>query len=160
MSLGGIATGLIAKSFDGRPIKIEGNPQHPGSLGGTDVLAQASLLDMYDPDRSKSILYRGSPSAWPNFMTALRTEVEENRKDGGAGVRFLTETVTSPTLIAQMKQVAAELPNSKWVQYEPVNWDNAMAGAKMAFGSPAHTVYKFEEAERILSLDADIFFGL
>jgi molybdopterin-containing oxidoreductase family iron-sulfur binding subunit len=159
MSLGGIATGLIAKSFDGRPIKIEGNPQHPGSLGGTDVLAQASLLDMYDPDRSKSILYRGSPSAWPNFMTALRTAVEENRKDGGAGVRFLTETVTSPTLIAQMKQVAAELPNSRWVQYEPVNCDNAMAGAKMAFGSPAHTVYKFEEAERILSLDADIFSG-
>ena len=159
MSLGGIATGLIAKSFDGRPIKIEGNPQHPGSLGGTDVLAQASLLDMYDPDRSKSILFRGSPSAWPTFMTALRTAVEENRKDGGAGVRFLTETVTSPTLIAQMKQIAAELPNSRWVQYEPVNCDNAMAGAKIAFGSPAYTVYKFEEAERILSLDADIFSG-
>ena len=70
-------------------------------------------------------------------MTAIRTPVEENGKDGGAGVRFLTETVTSPTLIAQMKQVATELPNSRWVQYEPVNKDNAMAGAKLAFGSPA-----------------------
>lgn len=159
MSIGGIATGLLAKSFDGRPIKIDGNPHHPGSLGGTDALAQASLLDMYDPDRSKTVLYRGSPSAWPNFMTAIRTAVEENRKDGGAGVRFLTETVTSPTLIAQMRQIATELPNSRWVQYEPVNSDNAMAGAKIAFGSPAHTVYKFEAAERILSLDADIFSG-
>ena len=79
--------------------------------------------------------------------------------DGGAGVRFLTETVTSPTLIDQISKVKTELPNSKWVQYEPINTDNAMAGARMAFGSAVQTIYKFDKAERILSLDADIFSG-
>jgi len=159
MSLGGIATGLLAKSYDGRPIKIEGNPSHPGSLGATDVLAQGSLLDMYDPDRSQQILYRGSPSTWQNFMTALRTSVEENRADGGAGIRFLTETVISPTLQAQFRQIASELPNARWHQYEPVNNDNAIAGARLAFGSPANTIYRFDQADRILSLDANIFSG-
>lgn len=159
MSLGGVATGLLAKSFEGRPIKVEGNPDHPGSRGATDILAQASILGMYDPDRSQEVTYRGTPKTWERFMAELRATIEEYRKDGGAGIRFLTETVTSPTLIDQFARVKAELPNSKWVQYEPINWDNAMAGAKMAFGSPVQTIYKFEKAERILSLDADIFSG-
>ncbi len=159
MSLGGVATGLLAKAYEGRPVKIEGNPDHPGSRGATDVLAQASLLGMYDPDRSQEVTYRGGPKTWETFMAELRAAIEENRKDGGAGLRFLTETVTSPTLIDQFSKVKAELPNSKWIQYEPVNQDNAMAGAKMAFGSPVQTIYKFDRAERILSLDADIFSG-
>ncbi len=159
MTLGGVATGLLAKSFEGRPVKIEGNPSHPGSLGSTDALAQASLLDMYDPDRSQEILYRGNPKSWQDFVVAVRTAVSENGADGGAGVRFLTETVTSPTLQDQFKKLAAEMPNAKWVQYEPVNGDNAHLGAKLAFGSPAQAVYKFDAAERILSLDADIFSG-
>ena len=159
MSLGGVATGVLAKAYEGRPVKIEGNPDHPGSRGATDVLAQASLLGMYDPDRSQEVTYRGGPKTWEGFMGELRAAIEENRKDGGAGVRFLTETVTSPTLIDQFAKVKTELPNSKWFQYEPINQDNAMAGAKMAFGSPVQTIYKFDKAERILSLDADIFSG-
>ncbi len=159
MSVGGVATGLLAKAYDGRPVKIEGNPDHPGSRGATDVLAQASLLGMYDPDRSQEILYRQTPKSWETFMTEFRAAIETNRADGGAGVRFLSETVTSPTLIDQFKKITAELPNAKLVQYEPINSDNALAGAKMAFGSPVQTVYKFEKAERILSLDADIFSG-
>ena len=159
MSLGGVATGLLAKSFEGRPVKIEGNPDHPGSQGATDILAQASLLGMYDPDRSQEITYRGGPKTWETFMGELRAAVEENRKDGGAGIRFLTETVTSPTLIDQFAKVKAELPNAKWAQYEPVNQDNVLAGAKLAFGSPVQAIYRFDKAERILSLDADIFSG-
>jgi len=159
MSLGGVATGLLAKSYDGRPVKIEGNPQHPGSRGATDILAQASLLGMYDPDRSQAVTFRGQHKTWEGFMGEFRSVIENNRADGGAGVRILTETVTSPTLIDQLAKVKTELPNSKWVQYEPVNQDNAMAGAKLAFGSPVQTVYKFDKAERILSLDADIFSG-
>ncbi|MFM9903459.1 MAG: TAT-variant-translocated molybdopterin oxidoreductase [Pyrinomonadaceae bacterium] len=159
MSLGGVATGLLAKSFEGRPIKVEGNPDHPGSRGATDVLAQASILGMYDPDRSQEVTYRGNPKTWEAFMVELRAAVEENRKDGGAGIRFLTETVTSPTLIDQFNKVKAELPNSKWIQYEPINQDNVLAGAKLAFGAPVQTIYKFDKAERILSLDADIFSG-
>ncbi|MDQ3633421.1 MAG: TAT-variant-translocated molybdopterin oxidoreductase [Acidobacteriota bacterium] len=157
MTLSGVATGLLGRSSEGKPTKIEGHPDHPASLGATDVLAQASLLNLYDPDRSKEILNRGTPKTWQIFMQEVRAKVEENRGNGGAGIRFLTETVTSPTLIDQFKRVLQELPNAKWIQYEPVNNDNAMAGAKMAFGSPAQAVYKFDQAERILSLDADIF---
>ncbi len=159
MSLGGLATGLLAKSYDGRPIKLEGNPDHPGSLGATDSYAQASLLDMYDPDRSQEVRFRGSSSTWQNFMTAIRGEIESARADGGAGVRFLSETVTSPTLQDQFRRLAVEMPNARWYQYEPLNNDNSMSGSRMAFGSPAHTVYKFDQAERILSLDSDIFSG-
>ncbi|MEO8648867.1 MAG: TAT-variant-translocated molybdopterin oxidoreductase, partial [Acidobacteriota bacterium] len=156
-SLGGIATGLLAKSYDGRPIKIEGNPEHPGSLGATDIYAQASLLDMYDPDRSQEVNYRGTPKTWKNFSDSLRSTVEENRADGGAGIRFLSETNTSPTLHDQFKRLAAELPGAKWYQYDPVNNDNAVAGAKLAFGSSVHTVYKYDRADRVLSFDKDIF---
>jgi molybdopterin-containing oxidoreductase family iron-sulfur binding subunit len=155
MTLGGVGVGLLAKSNEGRPTKIEGNPEHPGSLGATDVLAQASLLNMYDPDRSQEILYRGAPKTWQNFIMELRARIDENRADGGAGVRFLTETITSPTLIGQMRQLLAELPNARWYQYEPLNKDNAMSGARMAFGSPVHTIYRFENADRILSLNSD-----
>ncbi len=157
MTLRGEATGLLAKSNEGRPTKLEGNPEHPQSLGATDVLAQASLLGLYDPDRSKEITYRGNPRTWQNFMTELRARIDENRADGGAGIRFLTETITSPTLIAQFRQILTELPNARWYQYEPVNDDNILAGAKMAFGSPAKPIYKFDQATRILSLDKDIF---
>jgi molybdopterin-containing oxidoreductase family iron-sulfur binding subunit len=159
MSLGGVATGLLAKSYEARPIKVEGNPQHPGSQGATDVFAQASILGMYDPDRSQEVTFRGGYSNWQTFMTTIRSAIEQNRADGGAGIRFLSETVTSPTLVAQMAKLKAELPNSKWVQYEPVNKDNALAGARLAFGTPAQAVYKFDRAERVLVLDADIFSG-
>ena len=155
MTLGGIATGLLARSNEGRPTKLEGNPEHPGSLGATDTYAQASLLNLYDPDRSQEILFRGTPKTWQDFMKGVRTKVGE--LGDGTGIHFLTETVTSPTQIDQLKRIQGELPGAKWHQYEPVNNDNAMAGAKMAFGSPAQAVYKFEKAERILSLDSDIF---
>ncbi|HTH50980.1 MAG TPA: TAT-variant-translocated molybdopterin oxidoreductase, partial [Pyrinomonadaceae bacterium] len=157
MTLGGTAMGLLAKAYEGRPIKVEGNPDHPNSRGATDVLAQASILGMYDPDRSQEVLYRGNSSTWERFVPAFRSALDENRADGGAGVRFLTETVTSPTLIDQFNKLKAELPNAKWIQYEPINADNATAGAKMAFGSAVQTIYKIDKATRILSLDADIF---
>lgn len=157
MMLGGEATGLLAKSNEGRPTKIEGNPEHPQSLGATDVLAQASLLEMYDPDRSQEVLERGNPTSWQNFMQMVRAKLDENRADGGAGVRFLSETVTSPTLIAQMQQILSEMPNARWYQYEPINRDNEIAGAKMSFGTPAKPIYKFDQATRVLALDKDIF---
>ncbi|HMP65090.1 MAG TPA: TAT-variant-translocated molybdopterin oxidoreductase [Pyrinomonadaceae bacterium] len=159
MTMGGVASGLLARSYEGRPVKLEGNPEHPGSLGATDIFAQAALLDMYDPDRSRQVMFRGSPSSWQNFMAAIRAAVEANAADGGAGVRFLTPTVTSPTLQAQFRQLLTEMPNAKWVQYEAVNNDNALAGSRLAFGSPSHAVYRFDRAARILSLDADIFSG-
>jgi len=158
-AVSGVSMGLLAKSYEGRPVKIEGNPDHPGSRGATDIRAQASLLDMYDPDRAKQITFRNDPKTWQQFTNDLRSAVDNDRANGGAGIRFLTETVTSPTIVNQFKQIAAELPQAKWIQYEPVNSDNAIAGSKMAFGSPAQAIYHFDKAERILSLDADIFSG-
>jgi MoCo/4Fe-4S cofactor protein with predicted Tat translocation signal len=159
ITLGGVANGLLAKSNDFRPTKIDGNPDHPGSLGATDVLTQAALLELYDPDRSQEISYRSEPKTYGDLIKQIRSTLDENRKDGGAGVRFLTETISSPTLIAQFKQILSELPNAKWYQYEPINRDNATAGAKLAFGTAVNTIYNFEKADRILSLDADIFSG-
>ncbi len=157
MTLGGVANGVLARSNEGRPTKLEGNPDHPGSLGGSDIYTQASLLNLYDPDRSKEVLYRGVPKTWQDFMKAVRDKAGE--LSGGEGLTFLTETVTSPALIDQFKRIQEELPNAKWHQYEPVNSDNALEGARKAFGSPAQAVYKFDKADRILSLDADIFSG-
>jgi molybdopterin-containing oxidoreductase family iron-sulfur binding subunit len=159
MTLGGVANGVLARSNEGRPTKLEGNPEHPGSHGGTDVLTQAALLDLYDPDRSKEITNRGEPKTWQAFMNDLRTKVDDHRGNGGAGIRFLSETVTSPTLTAQFTQLKTELPNAKWYQYDPVNCDNAAAGSKLAFGSVVDTVYRFDQAERVLTLDADLFSG-
>ena len=159
MTLGGVATGVLARSHEGRPTKLEGNPDHPGSLGATDVRTQAAILDLYDPDRSKEILFRGVPKTWQGFYTDLRGKVQETRQNGGEGIRFLSGTVTSPSQIDQFRRLFAELPNAKWHQYEPVNNDNAIEGARTAFGSAAQPVYHFERADRILSLDADIFSG-
>jgi MoCo/4Fe-4S cofactor protein with predicted Tat translocation signal len=155
MNLNGVGVGLLAKSNEGRPTKIEGNPEHPGSRGATDRFAQASLLNMYDPDRSREYIYRNTPRSWDKFVSDIRSVIEDNRKNGGAGIRFLTETITSPTLIGQFRQILSELPNARWYQYEPCNNDNGLSGAKMAFGENVNTVYRFDQADRILSLDSD-----
>ncbi len=159
MTLGGIATGLLAKSTEGRPTKLEGNPDHPGSLGATDVLAQAALLEMYDPDRSQSVTKLGLPKTWQSFLGEVRAKLDESRPNGGDGIRFLTETITSPTLIDQFKRLLLEFPKAKWYQYDPINQDNVLGGAKLALGSPVQTIYKYDQADRVLSLDADIFSG-
>src|SRR5882762_9659147 len=163
-SLGGIATPLLARSNDGRPTKLEGNPDHPNSRNGdpndrgssaTDIFSQASILSLYDPDRSQIPLYREESRTWSTFVGEIRTALDEQRPKQGAGIRFLTETITSPTLAAQMKGILTEFPQAKWHQDEPVNNDNARAGAMMAFGQPVNTIYDFSKADRILSLDAD-----
>src|SRR6266446_3728519 len=163
-SLGGIATPLLARSNEGRPTKVEGNPDHPNSRNhdpqdrgssATDIFSQASILSLYDPDRAQTPLYRDEPRTWSTFVGEIRTALDEQRPKQGAGIRFLTETVTSPTLAAQLKGILTEFPQAKWHQYEPANNDNARGGAVMAFGQPVNTIYDFSKADRILSLDAD-----
>jgi len=167
-SLGGIATPLLARSNEGRPTKVEGNPDHPNrrnsdpndrGSSATDIFSQASILSLYDPDRSQIPLYREESRTWSTFVGELRTALDEQRPKQGAGIRFLTETVTSPTLAAQFKAILTEFPQAKWHQYEPVNNDNARAGAMMSLGQPVNTVYDFSKADRVLSLDAD-FLGI
>jgi molybdopterin-containing oxidoreductase family iron-sulfur binding subunit len=167
-SLGGIATPLLARSNEGRPTKLEGNPDHPNNRNAdpndkgssaTDIFSQASILTLYDPDRSQTPLYRTETRPWTQFMGEIRGLIEKEgdgiKAKKGAGLRFLTETITSPSLAAQMKSVLTDFPEAKWHQYEPANRDNARAGAMLAFGQPVNTIYDFSKADRILSLGSD-----
>jgi MoCo/4Fe-4S cofactor protein with predicted Tat translocation signal len=154
MPLAGVASGLLVESHMGRPTKIEGNPEHPGSLGGTDVFAQAATLGMYDPDRSQTVVLEGRISSWAAFLTAMGNEKAAMSADG-SGLRILTDTVTSPTLAAQIGAILKKLPAAKWHQYEPCGRDNSREGARLAFGKPVNTVYRLDQADVIVSLDAD-----
>jgi molybdopterin-containing oxidoreductase family iron-sulfur binding subunit len=155
MTLGGVANGLLVQSHEGRPTKIEGNPGHPASRGGTDVYAQASVLGLYDPDRSKTALKGGDPQQWGVFLNELSAQLDGQRKKQGAGLRILSETSTSPTLKGQMDALLREFPQAKWHVYEPAGRDGARVGAQMAFGEMLNAVYKFDAADVVLSLDAD-----
>ncbi|HLJ11758.1 MAG TPA: TAT-variant-translocated molybdopterin oxidoreductase, partial [Planctomycetaceae bacterium] len=159
-TLGGYATGLLVESHLGRPTKIEGNPQHPASFGATDVFAQASILSLYDPDRSQTVLKAGRISTWAEFLTALSAKLKVLREAKGRGLAVLTETVTSPTLAHQLRSLLAEMPEATWHQHEPAGRDNVRAGARLAFGEYADTIYHFELAEVVLSLDADFLSGM
>jgi MoCo/4Fe-4S cofactor protein with predicted Tat translocation signal len=155
LPLGGIASGVLVESHMGRPTKVEGNPDHPASLGATDAFAQASVLTLYDPDRSQVITNVGEIRPWSAFVAAIGAALEGQREQRGAGLRVLTETVTSPTLGEQLRQTLAAFPTAQWHQYEPVHRDNAVAGARASFGEDVDTRYRFEQADVILALDAD-----
>jgi molybdopterin-containing oxidoreductase family iron-sulfur binding subunit len=163
MPLGGVASGLLVESHEGRPTKVEGNPDHPGSLGGTTVYEQASVLTLYDPDRSQTMLNLGDPRTWGDFLNELNARLNGDqtrnivgqRSNQGAGLRILTETITSPTFADQVKKVKAVFPQAKWHTYEPASRNGARLGAQMAFGQPVNTVYQFDKADCVLSLDAD-----
>ncbi|MGB7926879.1 MAG: TAT-variant-translocated molybdopterin oxidoreductase [Terriglobales bacterium] len=158
-TLGGYASPIVVESHLFRPTKVEGNPQHPASLGGTDVYAQASILDLYDPDRAQNITYDGDVRSWNAFVEALRGPMSAEKSVAGGGVRILTQTVTSPTLAAQIRDYLAANPQAKWHVYEPVNRDNVYEGAKLAFGEPVDTRYDLSKADVIVSLDADFLYA-
>src|SRR5947209_8805885 len=155
MPLGGFATGVLVESHMGRPTKVEGNPEHPASLGATDVFAQASVLTLYDPDRSKVAILNGRIGSWSDFLDAMATARQAHLRRKGAGLRILTETVISPTLADQLRSLLAQFPAAKWHQYEPAGRDAAREGARLAFGQYVNTVYRFDQADAILALDAD-----
>jgi molybdopterin-containing oxidoreductase family iron-sulfur binding subunit len=155
MSVAGIATGILAESHLGRPTKIEGNPAHPGSLGATDAAMQASVLTLYDPDRSQTVTRDGHISGWGSFITSLTSARDAAGIKKGAGFRILTGTVTSPTLATQIQSFLAGFPEAKWHQYDPCGRHSARAGAMTAFGRPLDAIYRFDRADVILSLDSD-----
>ncbi|MGD0791309.1 MAG: TAT-variant-translocated molybdopterin oxidoreductase [Terriglobales bacterium] len=158
-TLGGYASPILVESHLFRPTKVEGNPQHPASLGGTDVYAQASILDLYDPDRAQNITYLGDVRSWDAFMAAVRGPMSVQKKMAGGGVRILTQTVSSPTLAAQIRSYLEANPMAKWHVYEPISRDNVVEGAKLAFGEPVETRYDLSKADVIVSLDADFLYA-
>ena len=155
MTVGGYATGLLVESHLGRPTKVEGNPLHPASLGATDLFSQASIYSLYDPDRSQTLQYLEEIRPWPSFLGAAREASDAEKRSGGAGLRIVTGTVSSPTLAWQLGSLLRQFPAARWVQWEPVGRENVRAGAALAFGSPADLVVDLRNADVILSLGSD-----
>ena len=152
---GGYASGVLVESHMGRPTKIEGNPLHPANLGATSAQDQADILNLYDPDRSRTLTYLGEIRTWDDFTGALRSALDAQRASRGSGVRILTETVTSPTLGAQLAGILRDFPAAKWHQWEPGGGHSRRAGALLAFGRPTETRYDFTQASVVVSLDSD-----
>ncbi|HEY3519453.1 MAG TPA: TAT-variant-translocated molybdopterin oxidoreductase [Rhodanobacteraceae bacterium] len=149
----GYAQGVLVRSDEGRPTKIEGNPQHPASLGATDIFAQAAILQLWDPDRSQSLMHAGEFSTWEEFAAAwaaLRTRFDRNR---GQGLRVLTRTMTSPTLAAQLAAFQEKYPDARWHVHEPGG--ASLSQSQDARGAPISAHHHFDRARVILALDAD-----
>jgi molybdopterin-containing oxidoreductase family iron-sulfur binding subunit len=154
MTLAGYATGLLIESHEGRPTKAEGNPQHPISRGATDIASQASLLTLYDPDRSQTVSFKGQIRNWDGVVAALRERLRRGDRDG-KGCYILTEAVSSPTLAAQLEDFLGRFPKARWHQYEPTAPDSALAASRIAFDRKVHAYHRLAKADVVVSLDAD-----
>ncbi len=155
MPLGDDAIGLLVENHVGRPTKIEGNALHPASLGATDAIAQAAVLGLYDPDRSRAVTQAGEIRPWSALAAEIAAIVQRHGANGGEGLRFLTEAVNSPTAASQMRAILEKLPKAKWHRYQPVNRDASRTGSQYAFGEILDSRYRVENADVIFSLDAD-----
>ncbi len=154
--LDGYASGIVVKHNMGRPIKVDGNPNHPASLGATGVFAQAEVLDFYDPDRAAQITAHGEPSDRQTLETALAAQRAALARSRGAGLRILTGTVTSPTLAAQLDALLRQYPEAHWHQWDPVSRDAVLRGATEGYGRPLDMVAHLEQADIVLAIDSDL----
>jgi Fe-S-cluster-containing dehydrogenase component len=155
LPLAGFGRGVIVTSIEGRPIKINGNPRHPASLGATDVFGEAAVLSLYDPDRSKAPYSSNRIQSWSAFEAAFRPQLDRARARHGAGLALLTGRITSPTLLAQIDALTRSMPDMRWYRYEPIDDDAASAGSTMAFVQAATALPRFHNAGALLALDAD-----
>ncbi|HEY2893184.1 MAG TPA: hypothetical protein VGJ16_03200, partial [Pirellulales bacterium] len=151
----GMGVGLLVESHMGRPTKVEGNPEHPASLGASDIFAQASVLSLYDPDRSQVVLREGRISEWPSFVSMVSKLRGELKSIRGAGLRILTGATSSPTFADQMHRLLQQFPEAKWYAHEPCGAYASLEGARLAFGKYLNTVHRFDQAAVVVSLDAD-----
>ena len=149
------AYGLIVESHEGRPTKIEGNPAHPSTLGASSSRVQASVLGLYDPDRSQSVTLKGSPKSWGDFVKAWGQLSEAHAADGGAGLAVLSESFSSPTLARLASDLRARYPRLQWATYDAVSDENRLAGVRAATGRDLDLMLRFDQAAVILALDAD-----
>jgi molybdopterin-containing oxidoreductase family iron-sulfur binding subunit len=159
MDLGGSGMPLRVKSYDGRPIKVDGNPLHPDSGGASTVHAQAAILSLYDPDRSHSPAQNASgklvDASWEDFATFSLKHFLALRPSGGQGLFVLSEPSSSETVRDMKERFATVYPRATWLEYEPVNRDSSAVGSQLAFGQPVRTHYDLGKAEVVLCLDAD-----
>ncbi len=150
----GVANPILVETHEFRPTKVEGNPEHQASMGAADVPTQASVLGLYDPDRAQTVNYIGEIRSYTSFLSNFLGALERQKAKNGGGIRILTETVTSPTLHAQIQDVLKLYPSAKWYQWEPTGHGRRM-GTQMAFGQFLNPVYKFDQADVVLSIDAN-----
>ena len=149
------AYGVVVESHEGRPTKIEGNPLHPGSKGGTNIHMQAAILEMYDPDRPQEITQNGSKKTWSAFMDSWQSLYPELRSAKGKGLAVLSESFSSPTLFRLKNKFRSTFPRAQWVTYEPVADDAIVSGFQMATGAKALPRYHMSKARVIAAFDAD-----
>jgi len=152
----GYANGVLVTHQTGRPVKVEGNPDHPASRGAATASMQASILTLYDPHRSQSMLHQGQITAWEAFVTAMIERRGDWLKDHGTGLRVLSGTVTSPTLIAQIAALQHQFPAMRWHQWEPLDRDEELRAAQTAFGRPLDFTYDLSQAEIIFAIGSDL----
>ena len=165
-------TGVLVESQMGRPIKVEGNPLHPAvpeimraaneaasenrlRLGATDAFAQATVLSLYDPDRSQTVRQGGQIDTWESFTATWQSQLKDFEANEGRGLRVLSEMVVSPTLAALRRDFLAKFPGARWHEFQPINHDNSRLGFRLAFGDEVAALHRVERADVILSLDAD-----
>ncbi len=151
----GFAVGVVVTSHEGRPTKIEGNPGHPASRGGTDAILQASILDLYDPARLSGFTARGRPVGLAPLLLEVAALAREHDRDGGARLRFLVEPTSSPTLADLHRRILARFPRARFVAWAPISDDAARAGAEIAFGRPLDAALSVAQADVVVSLDSD-----
>lgn len=151
----GYATGAILQHRMGRPVKLEGNPDHPASLGAADAAMQPAILDLYDPERSAAVLHGGRIVGWDALLLALAERRQRWSQHGGKGLRLLTGPVTSPSFATQMAALRRQYPEAGWHQWEPLSREAVTAGAVLAFGKTVDTVPLFEHADVVLGVESD-----
>ena len=156
----GYGCGVVVQSRIGRPVKIEGNPDHPSSRGATDIFTQAALLGLYDPDRSQAVMLRGGVASWDDLVQSWEPRRAALRANGGGGLRILTGTITSPTLLAQLAGLLRELPAARWHVHDPIDRSAQRAGVAQACGAPADLLHDFSQADIVVALDCDFLFAL
>lgn len=154
MALSGYAQGVLATSREGRPIKLDGNPDHPANLGSSDVFLQAALLDLYDPDRSQTVNRAGTISDWDTFIGVIRPRLNE-MVTNGSSLAILTETITSPTLLNQIRDMKRAYPGATWFAHDPISRKNIRDGLRAATGREILPHFDFSKAEVIVSFDCD-----
>jgi molybdopterin-containing oxidoreductase family iron-sulfur binding subunit len=128
------AYGLIVESHEGRPTKIEGNPSHPSTLGASSLRVQASVLGLYDPDRSQSVRQQGAAKSWKDFVTAWGQLAAAHAADGGAGLAVISDSFSSPTLARLTATLRTRYPKMQWATYDAVSDEQRLAGLKSAAG--------------------------
>ena len=154
-TMNGFATGVLVTSHMGRPTKIQGNPDHPASLGSADTFSMASILHLYDPDRSQVVRRDGEITTLNKFLVQLSGALDAQKGLSGRGLRILTGTLTSPTTAWQIETLLKQYPGARWHRYDPAGIVNEREGSRMAFGDSAQTICRFDRADVVVSFDAD-----